>query len=341
LAYPAFHPDAASLVKKHLTPERYERLKALKTPSGFTLDDAIRSGITHPDSSVGIYAGDSESYPLFSDVFTPIIQEYHGLGQTPPRHIRKITALALPPLDPDAKFIRSVRIRVARSLAGIPFPNHITRAERLGVESRVVEASASLPPALSGTYIRFSDLSQTRLDALVSEKLAFPKGDRFQEAAGMNRDFPAGRGVFLSSDKRFRIWVNEEDHLRIMAVEKGADLGRVLGTFVTGLTHLEHSLDFAFDPGRGYLNACPTNLGTAMRAGVHIHLPYLAQKQDRLKDIVNRHHLQIRGTMGEKTTVENAVFDISNARRLGVCADTILTDLHRGLTAIIRTEKNL
>jgi len=341
LAYPCFHSETASLVKKHLTPERYEKLKALKTPSGFTLDDAIKSGIAHPDSSVGIYAGDKESYLLFSQIFTPIIQEYHGLGKTIPQHIQKMTPPALPPLDPDGRFIKSVRIRVARSIAGKPFSNHITCEQRLEVERQAIDATTALPPNLSGTYTRFSDLSQSQLDILVEEKLAFPKGDRFQEAAGMNREFPSGRGIFLSSDKRFRIWVNEEDHLRIMAVEKGADLGRVLNTFVTGLTHLERALNLCFDPDLGYLNACPTNLGTAMRAGVHIHLPKLAKKTDRLRQIVTAHHLQIRGTMGEKTAVENAVFDISNARRLGVCVDDILTDLHRGLATIIRTEQNL
>ena len=341
MAFPRFHPNAASLVKKHLTPYRYERLKDLKTPSGFTLDDAIRSGLAHPDSSVGIYAGDKESYTLFSEIFTPIIREYHGLGETSSRHIQKMGVQTLPPLDPDGKFIKSIRVRVARSLAHLPFSNHIPKAQRLGVERQAVEAASTLPPGLSGTYTRFSDLSQGELDALVVQKLAFPKGDRFQEAAGMNRDFPTGRGIFLSLDKRFRIWVNEEDHLRIMAVEKGADFDRLLHTFVTGLSHMEKSLDFSFDPDLGYLNACPTNLGTAMRAGVHIHLPGLGREATRLQEIASHHHLQIRGTMGEKTAVENAVFDISNARRLGVSADDILTDLHRGLGAIIQTEKNL
>jgi creatine kinase/arginine kinase len=341
LTYPAFHAHTASLVRKHLTPERYQRLKNLKTPSGFALDDAICSGLIHPDSSVGIYAGDKDSYTLFSDVFTPIIQDYHGLGQTLPRHVQKMTPQAFVPLDPEGRFIKSVRIRVARSLAGIPFSNHMTRAQRLEVETKAMDAAATLPPDLSGRYIRFSDLTQAQLDALVADKLAFPKGDRFQEAAGMNRDFPVGRGVFLSSDNCFRIWVNEEDHLRIMAVETGADFGQVLQGFVTGLAHMEASLDLCFDPGIGFVNACPTNLGTAMRAGVHIHLPGLAKIKNQLKEIVSAHHLQIRGTMGENTAVEEAVFDISNARRLGVCADTILADLHRGLDAIIQAEKNL
>lgn len=340
MAFPPFHPDTASLVRKHLTPELYGRLKGLRTPAGVTLDEAMRSGLAHSDSSVGIYAGDSDSFALFSEIFTPIIRDYHG-PDAQAGHVRGMSPQDLPALDPQGKYIRSVRVRVARNLAGFPFTSHITRADRLAMEEKVMTATAAFPRDIAGQYTRFSELSPEALERLTVRKLAFPKGDRFQEAAGMNRDFPAGRGIFLSSDRTFRIWVNEEDHLRVMTQAQTPDLSQVFNLLVLGLDHLGRTLNFSSDPSLGYLNACPTNLGTAMRAGVHIHLPCLGKIPKRLRELVRDHHLQIRGTRGEKTAVENNVFDISNARRLGLSANQIIQDLCQGLLAVIHAEQSL
>ena len=341
MAFPPFHPSAASLVKKHLTPEIYARLKERKTASGFTLDNAIASGVAHPDSSIGIYAGDAESYHLFSDIFCPIIQDYHGLDLSQTQFTGGMAPVDLAPLDPHGRFIRSVRIRVARNLAVFPFACHMSETHRLAVEKQVEEAVAGLPPDISGEYIRFSGLTPEAYESLLARKLVFPKGDRFQEAAGMNRHFPLGRGVFLSSDKSFRLWVNEEDHLRVMAIKTDADIAKVYRWLTRGLVSLEKSLSFSYDPVLGCLNSCPTNVGTGMRAGAHIHLPKLGKEQNILEALARSHHLQIRGTRGEKTAVEDAIFDISNARRLGIPAHQIIMDLHRGLAAIIQVEESL
>ncbi|MCG8551506.1 MAG: arginine kinase, partial [Desulfobacterales bacterium] len=155
----------------------------------------------------------------------------------------------------------------------------------------------------------------------------------------INRDFPLGRGIFTSQDNVIRIWVNEEDHLRIIAQSPGGDLAYVFNRLAEMIKALDEALDFAFDREKGFLTACPTNIGTAMRAGVHIRLENLEKKLPLLETITRDHHLQIRGTDGEKTAVEKAVFDISNARRLGISANTIIKDLHKGIHAIIRAEK--
>ncbi len=243
--------------------------------------------------------------------------------------------------DPEKRYILSTRIRVARNIIPFPFPPNMTEHQRREVENRAVQAIKFLPPDLAGDYISFADLAPTEYMELMEKKLAFPKGDRFQEAAGINRDFPTGRGVFLSRDKGFRIWVNEEDHLRVMAQSGDSDLSCVFNRLVLGLEVLGRHIAFSHDPTLGFLSSCPTNIGTAMRAGVHIRLKKLEQRPALLKDLVFRHHLQIRGTQGEKTAVDQGIFDISNARRLGVSANEIVQDLYTGLNAIIRTEKKL
>lgn len=340
MVFPNFSLKSQSLIKKHLSPDLYTSLASARTGSGFTLEQAIQSGVKNLDSSIGIYAGDEESYTLFSKIFNPIILEYHtpmpGEG-----HKKGYTQVALPLLDPDNAFILSSRIRVARSLQGFSFPCHMSAGERLEVESNTTQALAALPRNLAGDYSGFSNLNPGEYKDLVRQKLAFPKGDRFQEAAGMNREFPLARGVFLSKDKGFRVWINEEDHLRIISMAEGSDLTKIFNRLIQGLDHLKASLDFCEDNTKGFLTSCPTNIGTAMRAGVHICLKKLEKRPDILTDLISRHHLQVRGTRGEKTAVDQAVFDISNARRLGVSANQIIQDLHGGLTAIIEAEKTL
>ena len=338
--FPKFHPSSSALVKKHLPQNLFSELKNSKTSSGFTLEKAIKSGVVNKDSSIGIYAGDKESYDTFAQVFDPIIEEYHNLK---PDHFHQpdITKINLPPVDPEKLYIRSTRIRVARNIDPLPFSCNMNKEDRIMVEQKVKTATDALPDDLAGEYISFAQLPETVFKARLIKHEVFPKGDRFQDAAGMNSDYPLGRGIFLSRDKRFRIWVNEEDHLRVMALNYDSDISGVFNRLVSGLNALEHHMDFTFDPKKGFLSACPTNIGTSMRAGVHICLKKLEQRPTLLEDLVKKHHLQIRGTGGEKTAVDNAVFDISNARRLGISTNTIIQDLHAGLSAIIHTEKNL
>jgi creatine kinase/arginine kinase len=236
----------------------------------------------------------------------------------------------LPDLDPTRTFIRSSRIRVARNLRGFPFSGNMSLNQRQALEETIKQAFDTLPETLSGTYTGFADLNESQFTALLEKGLAFPKGDRFMDAAGINQDYPTGRGIFISRDK---------DHLRIIAQSPDGNISRVFNRLLEMVTVLGDTLEFAFDRKKGFLTSCPTNIGTTMRAGVHIHLKNLEQNVPLLESIARAHHLQIRGTKGEKTAVEGAVFDISNARRLGISANTILKDLHSGVQAIIQAEK--
>lgn len=78
MTFPQFEDSCKSLLKKYLTKELFAELKDKKTASGFTLDQAINSGVKNQASKVGIYAGDEESYTLFAKLFNPIIEDYHA-----------------------------------------------------------------------------------------------------------------------------------------------------------------------------------------------------------------------------------------------------------------------
>ncbi len=318
----------------------FNALEHQKTDSGFTLAQAINSGIKNSDSSIGVYAGDAQSYKTFSLLFDPIICEYHEFSKNK-KHKPDISRLILPSLDPEEKYIRSTRIRVARNLKGFSFPCHISLSQRRKLEKKIVSALDRLKDDLRGKYYSFESIDEKELKRLKKENLWFQKGDRFQDAAGINSDFPKCRGIFHSFDKRFMVWVNEEDHLRIISLERTSDISSVYNRLSRALPTLNQNLDFSRDKTYGYLTSCPTNIGTSMRAGVHIRLEKLERNKDLLHDLVRTYNLQIRGTGGEKTKIRHAVFDISNRQRLGISESRIIQNLHNGLLAIIKAEQNL
>ncbi len=313
-----------SLLARFLTPEVASELRDRRTPRGFGLDDLIASGIANPDSSIGVYAPDAESYDVFAALLTPIVRAHHGVDTGPPigpglfqrRH---------GVLDE----VLSTRVRVARNLGGFAFPAGLTAVDRREVERRIVAALSSLPGDLAGHHHRLRDLSPDERRGLIGDHLLFKAGDRFLEAAGITRDWPDARGIFLSNDRRLVAWVNEEDHLRLIAMQPGGDLGEVTDRLDRAHAHLASRLEFAQHPRLGYLASCPSNLGTGMRASVHRRLdgtPGPAAWRAR--------GIQIRGVHGEHSEAEGGVWDLSPIRRLGVSPDDIAEVLTGALRSI-------
>ena len=137
---------------KYLTSDVWEKLKNDADPYGFTFKEAIFSGCKNPDSGIGVYAGSAQSYNTFSDLFTPIIEDYHkysiSRGHTSNMDARQLNA---PPFSPeDAAMIKSTRIRVGRNLADFPLGPAITREQRNTIEQKVVMACNSFKGELAG-----------------------------------------------------------------------------------------------------------------------------------------------------------------------------------------------
>ena len=125
-----------------------------------------------------------------------------------------------------------------------------------------------------------------------------------------------GRGIFMNHAKNFIVWVNEEDHIRIISMQKGASLKQVWGRLVTAIHAMETKLEFVCHDKFGYLTFCPTNIGTGLRASVHVKVPKIAES-GRLNEICASMDLQPRGIHGEHTESVGGVYDISNKIRIG------------------------
>ena len=342
MEYPKFTQEHKSLMAKYLTKEVFEELQDKKTQNGFTIEDVVNSGVQNPDSGIGAYAGDEESYTTFASFFDPIIKEYHGFTKDD-KHQSDLNQdnLDAPNPDPDNEFIVSTRIRVGRNLDNMPLGPAISKEQRDEIENVVSTTLSSLEGSLAGKYFPLDGMNKEDQDSLIKDHFLFKEGDRFLETAGLNRNWPLGRGIYHNTEKTFLVWVNEEDQLRIISMQQGGDIKEVFTRLTTAIGELEKKMKFSFNEHLGYITSCPTNLGTAMRASVHIAVPKLAADMEQFKAICDKHHLQIRGIHGEHSESEGGVYDISNKRRLGVTEVQCVQDMYDGVVELIKVEKSL
>ena len=124
-------------------------------------------------------------------------------------------------------------------------------------------------------------------------------------------------------------------------MQKGANLRQVFERLSRGAAAIEKVVKFAHDEHLGYITSCPTNLGTAMRASVHIRLPELSKDKEAFQAIADKYYVQIRGIHGEHTETNDGTYDISNRRRLGRSEKDLVQDMYDGVKAMIAAEKAL
>ncbi|XP_064110500.1 arginine kinase-like [Macrobrachium nipponense] len=313
-----------SLVAKHVTKERWDKLSGHKTAtSGFTLKQAIACAVEFDNQHCGIYAGDWDSYKDFKDVFDPIIQEYHGISpdavHTSDMDVEKIKGNINAEVP-----VHSVRIRVGRSIDGFGLSPGITKDQRVGVENLMKSAFGKLSGDLAGNYYPLTGMDEKVRQQLVDDHFLFMSGDRNLQVAGMERDWPEGRGIYHNAEKTFLVWVNEEDQLRIISMQMGGDVRGVFERLARGIKAVGDSVkaesgkDFMLDSKYGFVHSCPTNLGTGMRASVHVDLPgWTKEGLEALKKRCEELKVQPRGTRGESGGQTGHTYDISNKHRLG------------------------
>merc|ERR1712168_757804 len=337
-----------SLVAKHVTKEKWEKLGELKTDTcGFTLSQAIACAVQFDDQHCGIYAGDKDSYELFKDVFDPIITEYHGLpdsfSHTSDMDVGKIEGN----INENAP-VHSTRIRVGRSIDGFGLSPGITKEQRLAVENLMKSAFGKLSGDLEGKYYPLTGMEEAVRQKLVDAHFLFMSGDKNLKAAGMERDWPEGRGIFHNEAKTFLTWVNEEDQLRIISMQKGGDVRGFFERLARGIKAVGDSVkgesgkEFLLDARLGYLHSCPTNLGTGMRASVHVDLPgWTKEGLDALKKRCEELALQPRGTRGESGGQTGVTYDISNKHRLGYSEVQLVQTMIDGVNTLHKEDRVL
>lgn len=324
------------LMKKFLTSDLQTTLEGVTASCGFTLEDIIRSGMENPDSAIGMYAGDEDCYKKFAPLFDKIIEVYHGYSPNGV-HQQNWSAADLQDISDLDRWrgkIISTRIRVGRNIKGFCFPPAISNEDRTEVENLVKTVLTSLRGDLSGNYYPITGMDEKRRLMLERDHFLFKNEDRFLESAGGCRDWPDGRGIFHSYDKKFLVWVNEEDGLRIISMQRGGDIKEVFERFVRAVNTIEEKISFSFNDHLGYFSSCPTNLGTAMRASMHIKLDNIYHRGDFI-DICDKMELSVRGLHGEHSAFVGGVYDISNKQRLGITEVDCVKILCKGVNDLL------
>jgi len=328
--------------------------------SATTNDDygIIKSGAAGNRDDAYYLLDDEEEDVMYSTSDTSTTANAKTSKQQKPNLRRHCTMINNPNLvrrkaDPEGKYILSTRIRVARSLDGVRFPATMSRSDRRKVQRLVHDCTKnfSTPNLANGVYLPVLSMSNEQNLDLIERHILFDNPNEWTIASGLGRDWPDGRAIYAnvsdiqSQNAEFIIWVNEEDHLRIMTLKKGGDIQGAFTSLMSGVRELERELQirgwhFAKDSRLGYLTSCPTNVGTTMRASVHVRLVNLGKLPGFLA-LVSRLKLEARGKYGETDRQYTGIFDISNAERLGKSEVHLINVMVEGVAKLIQIEMQL
>ncbi len=135
--------------------------------------------------------------------------------------------------------------------------------------------------------------------------------------------------------------VNEEDHLRLQVMRSGFALDEAWQEIDRVDDLLEQRVSYAFSEEFGYLTACPTNVGTGMRASVMLHLPALEHTKqiEKVFRALQKINLAVRGLYGEGSRASGHFYQISNQVTLGKSETSILNEIHGVIPQIITYER--
>lgn len=223
----------------------------------------------------------------------------------------------------------SSRARIARNLEGFAFPERLSPEQRELVVSNVQVATGRL----DGTweFYRLSEVAPVDRQVLLEKHLISPQ----QLGA------PDGAALALRSDEAVSVMVNEEDHLRLQAIQPGLAVREALAEVGRADDQLESALDFAFSADLGYLTACPTNVGTGIRLSVMLHLGGLMETQAiaQLLHVLPKLGLAVRGLYGEGTQAVGNLFQVSNQITLGQAEEEVAAGVERAALQIIEQER--
>merc|ERR1712048_1223303 len=236
-------------------------------------------------------------------------------------------------------------------------PPSISADQRKELEGTVVGALAGLKGELKGDYYPLAGsttyapkpkgIDKQTEERLIKDHFLFQESDEPMLLSWrMERDWPHARGIYHNESKTALVWVNEEDHLRIISMEKGNNIRAVFDRFANLVKAVEAACK---DAGRGleisaeYGNilSCPSNCGTGLRASMMIKIPN-ASKQPNFKAWCAERNLQARGSGGFASSAkDDGIRDVSNVDRMGKDEVTLVNEMIQGVADLIKWERKL
>lgn len=321
----------------------------------------LNSGIKNPDSQMGCYACQPNDYDRFRPFFIKALETYHKVDLSKKKHVNNWSLEGVEGLPADGKLdlsklglpALSMRVRTGRNLRKFPMPGGMTQQDRINLELAMGNVFEKLiaKEGFGGKYVSITPghknfINAAEYDELVKAHIMFKdmSADTYLLEAGIAQHWPYGRGCYMSEDRGFIIWLGEEDHLRIMAMQKGSLLNLVFDRLKDAIDIVEDLIDggCAYNTDFGVVTSCPTNIGTGMRASVHVALPNLTSDgtDAKVKAIAKPLGLSVRGLGGEHTPIgKDGTVDISPSARFCISEAEIVTALYKGIDLLWQEEK--
>merc|ERR1719281_1079214 len=262
------------------------------------------------------------------------------------------------------QYVLTTRVRTGRSVRGFRLPPVISFEERRKLEALCVRALLNMQGDLAGDYfpLNGSRSYAPKPNGMSTEKEEELRkcGNLFQEpdstlllASGMGRHWPDGRGIFANDNANLFVWLNEEDHLRIVSMqgtrekptEEGKQIKDVSARFIRACDEVQKVLkangaDFMHNDHLGWVLTCPSNLGTGLRAGTMVKLEKVSARDD-WKKLCAAMGLQARGTGGVDSASTGGTWDVSNADRIGKGEVDLVNVLIEGAAQLVKWEAAL
>lgn len=232
---------------------------------------------------------------------------------------------------PESDIAISSRARLARNLEKLPFPQWAKDEELEEAKNLIKKALFKEPKLREFSFIPLEKLSEWNKKVLVEEHLISPQ---FQAKA-------KGYALALGKEKKISIMINEEDHLRIQSLLPGLQLFRAWQQADEIDNYLSLHLKLAFSEKWGYLTVCPTNVGTALRVSVMMHLPalFMSKQVSKLFSTLSQVGVTVRGLFGEGTKTLGNLYQISNQITLGCSENEIVKNLNGVARQVIQRER--
>lgn len=231
----------------------------------------------------------------------------------------------------ESDVVLSSRVRLARNIKGIPFPERASVDE----QQKVIDIckNAAENGGAEFTFIDVNAMEDYEKQAIAEQHIISP----------LMMDDKVKRGLLLNADSSESVLINEEDHLRIQCMAAGMDIESCFKRANRIDDIIEQTADYAFDARLGYLTCCPTNLGTGMRASVMMHLPALTMSGsiNSVIDSLGQLGMTVRGIFGEGSKATGNIYQISNQMTLGESEENILERFSQIIAEVIEKERNL
>ncbi|XP_017294255.1 zgc:172076 [Kryptolebias marmoratus] len=323
-----------------LTPAMYSRQFNRCTHSGVIFDDVIRPGIEEPGNSsgavsIGCVAGDSQSYILFCDFFDRVIEAYHGhkiTKETPKSDFNYDNLKGGDDLD--RSYAVRCEVSVLRGIEDFCFPTHCSRGERRQLLLLARRALQRLEEDLPGDLLLLEELSQQQ-----QMELNMNPPPSLHLRIGVARDWPDARAVWVSKDGSLVVWINMEDHLKLVSVCHNANVAGAFKSICINLQKLKESYrelrhQFIWKKQLGWVTSSPADVGTGLRISIYLKLQHLPHHR-RLQDILRR-----LGICMDKTEILT-LHRVSNVATFGLSEVELTQLVVDGVKLLIAMEKKL